>query len=141
MPERWRIASETPRTARRSRTACFVYVRHRWLYERRGRTATLHEPLIERAVRVVERLQIQTGLRDVDRVYAQLDAVEAAERVRRFGKQIAHDEASNSAREHVDAVAGAARIFSARPVAAAVEVQRILREPARPIQTMRLIDV
>src|SRR5439155_18464627 len=78
---------------------------------------------------------------DVHRVQAQLDAVEAAERIRGFREQIPQHEAPDPGREHIEGVTGNARVLDARPVAATVEVQRILREAAGPIQAMRLVRV
>src|SRR6266436_5826718 len=74
-------------------------------------------------------------------MHAQLDAVEPAERIGRFGEQVANDEASNAPRVHNEAVARVARICDPRLVAAAVEIERVLRKAAGPIQAMSLIDV
>src|SRR5206468_5776792 len=71
----------------------------------------------------------------------QLEPVEAAERVVRLGERVANDEAADPRREHTESVARPAWILDPRPIAAAVEVQRILRETTRPVHAMGLVDV
>src|SRR6266487_1441410 len=71
----------------------------------------------------------------------QLEAVKAAERVVRFGERVANHKAAGARREHTERVARAVRILHLRPVAAAVEVQRILRETTCPVHAMGLVNV
>ena len=76
-------------------------------------------------------------------MHAQLDAIEPAERIRRLREQIPDDKATDAGRIDVQAVAGGRRVLivDAPPVAAAVEIQRFLREAAGPVQAMRLVGV
>ena len=122
-----------------------VHVRDRRLHERRRRTAALDELLIHEGTRVrfVRRLERERRFRNVDGVHAQLDAIEPAERIRRLREQISDDKTTDAGRIDVQAVTGGrgALIVDAPPVAAAVEIQRFLREAAGPVQAMRLVGV
>src|SRR2546421_7929763 len=72
---------------------------------------------------------------------ANFNPVEPAEWVRRFHEPVANDKATNPRGVYAEAVRSALTIGDSRPIAAAVEIQWILRESRCPVQPMGLVDV
>src|SRR5216110_2011401 len=112
-------------------------VRGRW-------TAAADERLLDKlaAGRVEFRLHIERRFTHVDALQAELDSVEAAERIRGGRKDAATDEPADARREDVETVARfPVRIGDAPPGAAAVIVKRVLREARHPVHAVRLIGI